>query len=95
MEITHQQLTIKDIILGLVTLIGIIVVSVSLTFYGYSIVLKTFADYIHGYISVTSFVNLLESISRLFTIMPGLAWFILLQGLDLAIGVMVSIANNY
>lgn len=95
MTITHEKLTIKDIVLGLTTLVGIIIGSILITFYGYSTILDTFEQYLPGYISVTNIVTLFEFIYYLFTTTPELAYFILVQGLGLALGIIVSIANNY
>lgn len=51
MKITHEKLTTntKDVILGLATLIGIIIGSILITFYGYSTILENFKEYIPGY----------------------------------------------
>ncbi|CYV28520.1 hypothetical protein ACTJ5T_09615 [Streptococcus suis] len=95
MTITYEKLKVKDIVLGIATLVGITIGSILITFYGYSRILETFKEHLPGYISVTNIVTLFESIHHLFTTMPELAYFILIQGLGLALGIIVSIANNY
>lgn len=95
MTITHEKLTVKDIVLGLATLVGITIGSILITFYGYIVLLETFKERLPDYIPVTNIVTLFESIHHLFTTTPELAYFILVQGLGLALGIIVSIANNY